>query len=1281
MRYAPEHKLSPAWAEVEALLARGKGVDKLGIATRVRANQTLVGVVVAFSPLSGRRGAHNAGLAALRDWPDALRQRFGAAGVQMGRGAAHSLVVWSPAALLPAVGAWLAAQPAVHWVEPLPRLRQHNREASAIVQAGTAASDDGGLDYTNPTYHPAWAAGLTGSGQVIGAGDSGVDRFHCFFYDPDVDWDANVSYQDGVQTFSSTQHRKIRYYRAYGDMSDYNGHGTHTMGTLLGSMTGGLNYTASSSSSSAYGSNDPATTAQYVGMAPDAKLAFIDLANGASSSIYTPADIEGQYFAYTTAVGAALHSDSWGGSTVQYDYLAAQVDDYHWQHPEFLAFFAAGNDGQLYGSGNSETTVTSPATAKNIVAVGATQTAGESLGAYASRYTTYDATVSMAGQEYSTFKVMQSAFGGALSALGSETYKLVAADPALACSAPLNDGGNASGAVVLVERGSCYLSDKVATVQTAGGAAALIADNVLGGYFVAGADDGASVSIPSATLTRRLGQTLRTALASGLELRVAFAPAQAPPTSQSFNNLASYSSQGPTPDGRVKPDLVAPGSLYSAKAAASVGSQTCALTGMQGTSMATPATAGSAALVRQYYVEGRYEGNATSNGGGAFTPSGALLKATLISGAASLTGYEALTGMPIDPPPSFRQGFGRVQLETTMPNDGRRASEASTSSTSSAFALQVVDRVPISQGATHRYCLRSTGRPLTVTLVWTDYPALPSAAKALVNDLDLTVRAAGYSGIPLLGNGGSIANESVPDRENNVEQVSLAYVPAGAVSIEIAGYYVYPGSGDAQPYALTVNGAFSGALSFPSGNDGAQECTIVVPEISSGPQGPTNETPVRFAFGARGGSSISGLAWECRLTDGDGAIGASGTQNWTACDSPAEFSGLRDGGYVFSVRATGESTLANRTFFLDTSAPELAFDGNSFPAAGASTDAAIANVSFSATDALSVRFQCALSVADGADAQGETVFLGGINVLEWGLGGALQNCSSPMAFHWLLPGRWTLAVQATDAAGNQADVSNYTWTVAFDAAQPYTRLTNGLLGRSRLVSDVVFDFATLQQASDGGVAAVSDQGAECALVENYASAASLSDASWAACARPRSLGNLSEGSYAFFVRPSSLNAVSSSALQSALTDGTGRVAGSAFVLDGTPPVASFSSRPASILAVTNVNIPFDANEAGASFNCRSVKFWVRVARGSFAQAREIPTQCVPPLLVHSVSGPGFEDQSRACTSPLQLKDLTDGNYTVTVVPSDLVGGLKCRLGRCCDSKGHPAGAGVEMGSL
>lgn len=88
----------------------------------------------------------------------------------------------------------------------------------------------------------------------------------------------------------------------------------------------------------------------------------------------------------------------------------------------------------------------------------------------------------------------------------------------------------------------------------------------------------------------------------------------------------------------------------------------------------------------------------------------------------------------------------------------------------SPVPLQIVDQVQMgSTNDTHIYCVRATGGPVRVTLVWADYPSQTSAAVNLVNDLDLTVQAAGLAGYTLYGNG-------QPDHVNNAEQVSLATV-------------------------------------------------------------------------------------------------------------------------------------------------------------------------------------------------------------------------------------------------------------------------------------------------------------------------------------------------------------------------------------------------------------------------------------------------------------------------------------------------------------------------
>ena len=72
------------------------------------------------------------------------------------------------------------------------------------------------------------------------------------------------------------------------------------------------------------------------------------------------------------------------------------------------------------------------------------------------------------------------------------------------------------------------------------------------------------------------------------------------PSGKSNTSYVSYfSSNGPAADGRIKPEVVAPGNV--AVSASSIGynsnSYSCAVNAQSGTSMATPATAGAAALV------------------------------------------------------------------------------------------------------------------------------------------------------------------------------------------------------------------------------------------------------------------------------------------------------------------------------------------------------------------------------------------------------------------------------------------------------------------------------------------------------------------------------------------------------------------------------------------------------------------------------------------------------------------------------------------------------------
>lgn len=273
------------------------------------------------------------------------------------------------------------------------------------------------------------------------------------------------------------------------------------------------------------------------------------------------------------------------------------------------------------------------------------------------------------------------------------------------------------------------------------------------------------------------------------------------------DRLASFSSRGPTDDGRLKPTLTAPGvRIVSART-----EQSCATVALSGTSMATPTAAGAASLVRQYFSEGFYpSGRRTA--ADAFEPSAALLKATLIAGAREMASQSILDS---------GQGFGRIQLDDSLyfEGDDRR--------------LLAVEGTPLTQGTTARIRFETdqTG-PLKVVLVWTDPPGAAFSGRALVNDLNLSVVAPNES---YLGNVLQ-SDRSVPggtaDSVNVEELVYLPNAPAGVYEATVSARDVPTGQ---QDYALVVVGALgteSAPPPPPSGPDPDPDQVEVVTESS-----------------------------------------------------------------------------------------------------------------------------------------------------------------------------------------------------------------------------------------------------------------------------------------------------------------------------------------------------------------------------------------------------------------------------------------------------------------
>ncbi|WP_176371604.1 discoidin domain-containing protein [Desulfosediminicola flagellatus] len=258
-------------------------------------------------------------------------------------------------------------------------------------------------------------------------------------------------------------------------------------------------------------------------------------------------------------------------------------------------------------------------------------------------------------------------------------------------------------------------------------------------------------------------------------------------------DVAYFSSNGPTDDGRIKPTVTAPGHyISSANSDGNITTFNSDIRTMSGTSMSAPAHAGSATLVRQYFVEGYYP-SGSANGTDSINPSAALVKAILVNSAVNMTGE--YTDGPI---PSTGQGWGRILLDNTLLFSG------------DSHTLYVDDNhTGLNTSEEKIYTFYASGNErVKISLTWTDYfPSLSSAIQ-LVNDLDLIVD--GPKGT-LLGNvfaNGVSTSGGNNDRLNVLENILIPDPIEGIYTVTIRAHNVPNGP---QPFALVATGVSSGS--------------------------------------------------------------------------------------------------------------------------------------------------------------------------------------------------------------------------------------------------------------------------------------------------------------------------------------------------------------------------------------------------------------------------------------------------------------------------------------
>lgn len=270
-----------------------------------------------------------------------------------------------------------------------------------------------------------------------------------------------------------------------------------------------------------------------------------------------------------------------------------------------------------------------------------------------------------------------------------------------------------------------------------------------------------------------------------------------------MEGIADFSSRGPCEDGRIKPDVSAPGTWIASLQSAAAGDENAWMPisplymYQGGTSQAGPQVSGAAAVFVQYYRE-LFGGK---------TPSPALVKAALINSAVDMDNSLSPSEGGTTFVPNNDEGWGRIDLTELI---GAAREYDFTDQSSLLRTGQTFEK---------RLVLASGDLPLKVTLAYTDVPGFPPAIPALVNDLDLEVISP--SGTVYRGNqfldGESVPNAPGFDSVNNVEGVHVEFPESGEYTVRVIGRKVIEDSRRDtagvidQDFALV----FSGHVPFP----------------------------------------------------------------------------------------------------------------------------------------------------------------------------------------------------------------------------------------------------------------------------------------------------------------------------------------------------------------------------------------------------------------------------------------------------------------------------------
>jgi subtilisin family serine protease len=238
------------------------------------------------------------------------------------------------------------------------------------------------------------------------------------------------------------------------------------------------------------------------------------------------------------------------------------------------------------------------------------------------------------------------------------------------------------------------------------------------------------------------------------------------------DSVTSFTSWGPCDDGRLKPDVAAPGCQSDDDDGVTSCSSSGGYTVKCGTSMASPTVAGVAALLLQQYRES-FPGRPDFRN--------SLLRAILAHTAVDLG----------NPGPDYQTGYGSIRARPAV----------------DAIKAERFVEDEVSQGEVYEFTitvLLALDSQVKMTLAWDDPAGTPDVDPVLVNDLDLRVigpdQQVHHPWTLDPDNPGDPAVQSVRDGVNNIEQVMISNATSGVYRVQVEGVNLAEGA--FQPFSL-----------------------------------------------------------------------------------------------------------------------------------------------------------------------------------------------------------------------------------------------------------------------------------------------------------------------------------------------------------------------------------------------------------------------------------------------------------------------------------------------